>query len=405
MKLFIFVFVALLALVVAEKPYVCIFLMGVGQADPTDDLSGDGKLGERATFIKDGDNTRFDTVMPNKATNFDYWQGVLDETHGDYVAKYCDPYFYRTETILRGWDSNLQNEYCLAISSLQAVKQIPIIVFTHSMGNLILSAAIGNNIKECSGLKWQTEFSEISEQKNAAWFGLQGPLLGSEAENLADSICHPENQVKGNSIFDKIQKKLGLAVEALESRIKECKGGYSTCVTTYRSATSKTQISCKATDKDCKTLQSVAKQYMLGNTCGVATKVELKTFGVQFIDSFGLWTLHHIVNWKGHSTGGKAECDGMVSYASCSLPDSVYVADPTNRYFRSQDNHSQGRCYQKATDQTCSYMVNMLKTVAPLEVEEEVAPETETPKVIDPKKSLLQMSKKFKQRRRRTYQS
>jgi len=377
-------------LVVAAKP-TCLFFTGIGQKGPNDNLKGAKNLVARATFTE-GSHPRFYTTMPSGG--FDYWQGIpkVLTDHAN-VADYCDPYFYWTETIVRGWDSNLPNEFCLAISTLQAVKNEPIIVFTHSMGNMVLAAALGNKDPACANLKWQTDFSKLAAPYNAAWIGLQGPLQGSVAENTAESLCNPQNQNKGKGLWDKIVAGVRDDISKLASHLKECKAGYSTLQPSYVSPVSNAQLFCTAKSKaGCITLKSVAAQYMVGNECGTATQVKLDEFGTQFIDAFGLWTVHHIVNW-GHD---KAQCDGFVDFTSCSIPSKVYTTDSTKQWFISTDNHSQGRCYQKdklEVDQSCDYMTNMLKVLAPGGQEQAEEPETDddaqdASQQVDPKQDV-----------------
>jgi hypothetical protein len=81
---------------------------------------------------------------------------------------------------MRGSDNKeIQKAFCNAALIDQKNEKVikNKILFVHSMGNLILSAAIKNN------------FCDI-DVNSTAWYMLQGPILGSEAAKYLINICN-----------------------------------------------------------------------------------------------------------------------------------------------------------------------------------------------------------------------
>ena len=60
------------------------------------------------------------------------------------------------------------------VTPSEVVKNV--IIYAHSMGNLILAAAIKNGV--CS-----------LDKESVSWYDLMGPLRGSPAANMLDTVC------------------------------------------------------------------------------------------------------------------------------------------------------------------------------------------------------------------------
>lgn len=81
-------------------------------------------------------------------------------------------WFIREETKMRGWDNaDLQHSYCNLSLIYQAPEDRIIrnkIIFTHSMGNMVLAGAIMNKVCDV-------------DTETTSWYDLAGPLKGSKA--------------------------------------------------------------------------------------------------------------------------------------------------------------------------------------------------------------------------------
>lgn len=127
----------------------CIFLHGVGQSD-------EDKGDPVSSFPE-------------------YWGNVED-----YTPQCKERVFIREETKKRGWDSReLQESYCrIALWGQPEGDRIikNKILYVHSMGNLILAAAIKNGVCDLDIL-------------STTWYDLQGPFRGSKAASTLVEIC------------------------------------------------------------------------------------------------------------------------------------------------------------------------------------------------------------------------
>jgi hypothetical protein len=111
-----------------------------------------------------------------------YW----GELH-DAVSEYCTPRFFKTDTSFRGWDDKaLQAEYCAAIHATQAR-----IIFTHSMGGLVVAAGIHNKLLGCDRIAKTTE---VVTGKNVVWINVQSPFRGSEIADQCSQFCRTADE-------------------------------------------------------------------------------------------------------------------------------------------------------------------------------------------------------------------
>jgi hypothetical protein len=107
--------------------------------------------------------------------------------------------FIREETKIRGWDSaDIQRKYCLAALKGQENKFFiqNKIIYTHSMGALILSGAIKNRICEI-------------DSKTTTWYTMASSFEGTKIIPFVKDICEERNTGILPSLKKIISEKLG----------------------------------------------------------------------------------------------------------------------------------------------------------------------------------------------------
>lgn len=135
----------------------------------------------RCGFVRGWGGT-VDFPSPRRATDPHFAVNSDADTWGQLhvIAKpYCTGLmkFYTTETQKRGWDDHgLQQEYCDFIDAWDLD-----VVFSHSLGNLIIAAGVQRQLSGCRTI------GKESHQRH--WYGVNAPLRGTEAANIADKIC------------------------------------------------------------------------------------------------------------------------------------------------------------------------------------------------------------------------
>ncbi|EFC38345.1 predicted protein [Naegleria gruberi] len=113
--------------------------------------------------------------LPPQKTLSDYWGNVAD-----YVPQCGDVWFGARDTKNFGWDDeNLQKYYCetalLGSGNSSTIKNT--IIYSHSMGNLILAAAFKNGICDI-------------DLSTSEWYTIGSPFNGSLVSRTAQSICY-----------------------------------------------------------------------------------------------------------------------------------------------------------------------------------------------------------------------
>ena len=156
--------------------------------------------GKRRCVFLHGVGQEFNIGVVDSFT--DYWGDV-----NDYVKDLCtDIKFLIADTKLYGWTNHtLQQQYCTAAIGKPFSQQsviVDTIIFTHSMGNLVLAGALQNGY--------------CSLGQNSYWFDSQGPILGSPLPYFLYQFCSfpllpsgwktdPESLIgsycQGNSIY------------------------------------------------------------------------------------------------------------------------------------------------------------------------------------------------------------
>jgi hypothetical protein len=239
-------------------------------------------------------------IMPPTKDFKEYWGNVINYT------QHCKSHiFIRQDTKNRGWDNHeLQKAYC--IEKIYNNK----ILYVHSMGNLILAAAIKNN------------FCKIGN--NVTWYHIGGPFKGSKAANLLYNICtHPNT----NKYYKYIARKGGYCMPNKDDTYPV----YKTLVTNYTGL---------------KDLYPIAKKYVTGSMCGTSP------VGLYSKYSLLLKILSYLTDYKELN-------DGMVGIDSCMLNDN-YTKDYKSNYYDSSTNHADITCLNGDGywDYPCSYYMD-----------------------------------------------
>ncbi|KAG2373366.1 hypothetical protein C9374_012232 [Naegleria lovaniensis] len=275
---------------------ICVFLHGAGQW-PTD-------KGEPIDY--DFEN---------------YWGPV-----SHYTPQCSERWFIREETKYRGWDNKeLQQSYCDILLMKQKLKQGDmtwssnkvvknVIIYAHSMGNLILAAAIKNGV--CS-----------LDKTTVSWYDLMGPLRGSPAANMLDTVCAQDDwNVK---------------------RILASKGGYCMSDSMKMYPTYET---LHTNYSGLSELQKIAKEYVTGQLCGTSS------YGLNSMYSAPLELLSKLVNY------GELN-DGLVPYSSCAVDkEAPFSESYEDTFYKTAANHVDGTCKSGdswfGSTKPCSFFIN-----------------------------------------------
>lgn len=258
-----------------EPTKTCIFLHGVGQADE------------------------------DKGDPVSEFPGYWGDIH-KYTPQCKERIFIREETKKRGWDSiELQESYCKIALSNQPEGDRLIrnkILYVHSMGNLILAAAIKNRICEI-------------DLNTTTWYDIQGPFSGSKAASTLVEIC-----LAVGSGWTK-------PVPALYYYIAS-KGGY--CVP-GTNMTYQAYHTLDPTYPGLESLYPIAAKRISGFLCGDSA------IGLYSIYSPLLEILSLFVQYGENN-------DGMVPISSCNPGDADHNPDHRQPQYRGPVNHADGTC-------------------------------------------------------------
>jgi hypothetical protein len=247
--------------------YTCIFLHGVGQESTLQTLE----------------------EWP------EYWGQVHLYTPQCKVRK-----FIRQESKSRGWDDlDLQKEYCKLALIDQDPKDKVVrnkLLFVHSMGNMVLSAAIKNGICDV-------------DKKTSGWYNIQGPVAGSKAAAWLDTICKENGKL--NWPYKFIAEMGGYCVPGKNYPYK----AYQTLDPKYPGVSD---------------LQKIASERVDGMLCGASS------YGLQTRYGIALYALSLLVGYG-------EDNDGMVGISSCSMGKrELFKSDYTNSHYLARVNHADG---------------------------------------------------------------
>ncbi|KAF0975810.1 hypothetical protein FDP41_005137 [Naegleria fowleri] len=246
----------------------------------------------------------------------DYWGKV-----NSYTPQCTERWFIREETKYRGWNNtDLQKSYCnlSLINNTGNVIQNKII-FSHSMGTLILAGGIQNG------------FCKI-DPSSVSWYDVMGPLHGSKASLFLKEICVRANTWTDPSIYKIVADEGGY-----------CIGGNSTDVFPAYGTLS----------PDFPGIQELVKYvspYVTGQMCGTSA------YGLNSIYSVPLFLLSEVVGY------GEVN-DGMVPLSSCQVfPDKPLSQVYSDSYYAVSANHADGTCRDGdawwGNSKPCSYYTN-----------------------------------------------
>jgi hypothetical protein len=260
----------------------------------------------------------------------DYWGSVHT-----YTPQCRERIFIREETKGRGWNSlELQKSYCAVAlygsrnSTVQDSIIRDTILFVHSMGNLVLSAAIKNG------------FCEI-DTNTTSWYQIMGPFGGTKVVPMLEDIC----RAAGTGEWPVTKAKLYRYVADV--------GGY--CVPNTNHAypaywTMKPSFCNNVTQECVDDLYSIAHTRIKGSMCGNSA------YGVNSRYSPVLKVLSMLVGYG-------EDNDGMVPYDSSCMRSSngtTFGTSFKDNYYLSAINHSDGTCrngdsYFSGSASPCSY--------------------------------------------------
>jgi hypothetical protein len=282
----------------------CVFLHGVGQT-----------LAEKGPPVTD--------QWP------DYWGNVHT-----YTPQCKERIFIREETKSRGWNSRvLQQAYCdvaLYGSRNSTTKDSIIrnsVLFVHSMGNLVLSAAIKNG------------YCDI-DTNSTSWYQIMGPFDGTKVIGLLEDICKAahtgEWPITKAKLYRYVADVGGYCVKGTEHA--------------YPAYWTMRQQYCDIEQQIClDDLYSIAHSRIKGSMCGTSS------FGIASRYSPMLKILSSVVDYG-------EDNDGMVPQSSClkSSKGVDFQEDPKSMYYKTAINHADGTCrngnsYFSGSASPCSY--------------------------------------------------
>ncbi len=237
-------------------------------------------------------------------------RGVVHEDHftryWGHVQKYTPQcsrrFFIDVDTRSVGWnDAKLQRSVCDAMLHQQNTTDNLVrdrIVFAHSMGNLVIAAAIKNGICDLDN--------------TTSWYSIQAPYLGSVASMYLEKVCRAKH------FFTRIIHRIAALFGYCQEDDNLPCAAYTTMNPDFRDNTS------------FKELQTIAKSRVTGSVCGTSA------WGLNTHYAPGLSILSALV-------GFKEKNDGMVDLTSCTVSDhhSKHYKD---LHYATKINHADATC-------------------------------------------------------------
>ncbi|KAL0491601.1 hypothetical protein AKO1_000164 [Acrasis kona] len=258
-----------------------------------------------------------------------YWGDIQK-----YTPQCSERFFIREETKTRGWnDVELQRTYCdVALGNSTDMIIRDTILFVHSMGNLILSAAIKNG------------YCDV-DKNTTSWYQIMGPFAGTKAVTVLEDIC--EAAYSGQWPVTKAKLYRYIADY----------GGYCVPYTNHMHPAYFSLVPhyCTSISQECiDDLFTIAAERIKGSMCGVSP------MGITSVLSPALKILSQIVGYSEYS-------DGLVPISSCTRTGSgkVFSYDYRNNWYLASVNHADGTCrygdsYFGVSSSPCSYYKNKL---------------------------------------------
>ncbi|KAG2377696.1 hypothetical protein C9374_009212 [Naegleria lovaniensis] len=246
--------------------------------------------------------------LPPQKDFKEYWGNVLAYT--DHCG---DVWFGRRDTKNRGWDDeSLQDYYCSTalLGSGNSTKIQNTLLYTHSMGNLIIAAAFMKG--KCS-----------IDMSTSQWFTMGAPFNGSVVSRTLQNICH-----------DYYYNNFPLNLKALYGFIATV-GGY--CVkgtpNAYQSYISVEEGYCSPQGVCIHDLYEHTDPYDTGRLCGD------DPIGLLTHYSIALEIVHWVADYGTTS-------DGFVTFKSCQMDEEKKFSDngPSTDWYKAMVNHADETC-------------------------------------------------------------
>eukprot|EP01087_Luapelamoeba_hula_P001482 TRINITY_DN1119_c0_g1_i1.p1 TRINITY_DN1119_c0_g1~~TRINITY_DN1119_c0_g1_i1.p1 ORF type:complete len:509 (+),score=35.09 TRINITY_DN1119_c0_g1_i1:101-1627(+) len=246
---------------------------------------------QRVCVFLHGSGVQHDEPTSDSFT--EYWGQM-----GNFTPQCSSRRFVHMDTWSRGWTSPiLQKMFCQVSLDDDGSDVITNkIVFTHSMGNLILAAAIQNGV--CS-----------IDMKTTSWFAVQAPINGSKGALVLEKLCNSSDET----------------IRRILNDLTYCNGTAGDTAAAYKSMI-----------PGYPGLHGVEKmifKYSKGRLCGTSA------WGLNTPYSVALSAIADVVNYG-------EENDGMVGLSACSEAPELNLYQPMYNatYYIPTVNHADGTC-------------------------------------------------------------
>jgi len=271
-------------------------LMPPAELEPSADSA---KPKKDCVFIHGVGNTPDPNSEPILNGSYPYYWGKVQ----DHTAQCASWAFLNVDTVYRGWDNKtLQKEVCRVAtwdpvtgkSSMGPIKNR--IVFTHSMGNMMLAGAIDSGF--CS-----------LDKETSTWYEVSGPMLGSKMAAKLETICD------NPGLYKWVVTKMGFCLPD---------GG--------------TTPAYQSLEPSYPGLQEIAKTIasrISGAMCGTSA------YGLTSIYSAEMLSLSELAGFEDIN-------DGVVTWSSCNQQGGsvTYKADYREAFYKADANHIDTPCYE-----------------------------------------------------------
>lgn len=232
-----------------------------------------------------------------------YWGHIERKT------KRCRSHkFIVMNTVNFGWDDQILHDNFCNFASKKNGSIDNAVLFSHSMGNLIVAAALFRGVCRLN-------------TKSSEWYTIQAPWTGSKAADTLYKIC------SGHFEIDNTQLPAGILIHLLASKFCTISGkptrGFDSLKTTYTSP-----LGINFDD-----LIHTAKQYSNGSMCGIsATGMWKNFFWSTTLDAIQLITDLEKPN------------DGVVPFDGCSRIGGDFSSNYHDKFYKVRANHFEGTC-------------------------------------------------------------
>jgi len=219
----------------------------------------------------------------------DYWGEVEN-----FTPQCASHTFNHHDTVSRRYDDPvLMAGYCALLTNGSGIIDNKII-FTHSMGNLILAAAL--------------RAGYCSLAQSSSWYEVSGPLFGSKACDTLRQICQSDYEP-----------------------LRDLAAKFNYCKSKDKGEPNPAYLSMRPSDANLTGLAEIVSKHVKGAMCGVSA------FGLFSLDSLELEALAAVVGY------GSAN-DGMVAITSCQNTQGTWGQIPQDNFYLAAINHADSTC-------------------------------------------------------------